>query len=701
MTSVITDAGGWAIDSPQPATAGLRFLTQGGPPLSHTSRRRSTVAAAAVLGLGAAGLVTATSADAANNARHTITPAAPWAAANASHSSAVPSSSTVHLKVWLGANNSARLDRLAAAVSNPRSASYGKYLSEAQYRAQFAPTGAQVASVEAWLKGAGLQVEDVGPDNHFVAVAGSATAVNAAFGAGLRQFTVDGATVLGPTKASSVPASVSANVLSVTGMDTLAHHVTPASSEPDVPGHTNNGHRVQLGAPAGFVNAGPCSSYYGEKVDTTDPAFQGQTLAYAPCGYTPSQFRDVYGVAASGKTGAGVTVAITDAFEAPTLEKDANTYATRRGDAPFATGQFSRTTGRGYDPQRVSDCGGNSWYGEQTLDVEAVHAMAQDANVDYYGAASCYDDDLMASLAQVVVANHASLVTNSWGEPNRVVVGGTTYPTIDNTLAAAYESIFTQGAAQGIGFYFSSGDSGDDDAAWGVKGTDYPASDPWVTAVGGTALGINQDGTRQFETGWGTQKYSLASGEWSLVGFLYGAGGGCAFNGTLQGVDFSFEDAPIYQTGVATGCTSRGVPDISMDADPNTGMLVGETQSFGAPTVWGQGVKYGEYRLGGTSLASPLTAGLNAVAQQGRSRIGFANPMLYSVYKASLFDVTDVAPVGDVRVDNANGLNAADGLLTSVRTFNQDSSLKTGTGWDQVSGLGSPTAAYIATVNAG
>ena len=57
------------------------------------------------------------------------------------------------------------------------------------------------------------------------------------------------------------------------------------------------------------------------------------------------------------------------------------------------------------------------------------------------------------------------------------------------------ESIFTQGAAQGIGFYFSSGDSGDDDAAWGVKGTDYPASDPFVTSVGGTALGINQDGT--------------------------------------------------------------------------------------------------------------------------------------------------------------------------------------------------------------
>jgi subtilase family serine protease len=140
-----------------------------------------------------------------------------------------------------------------------------------------------------------------------------------------------------------------------------------------------------------------------------------------------------------------------------------------------------------------------------------------------------------------------------------------------------------------------------------------------------------------------------------------------------------------------------------MDADPNTGMLVGETQSFGAPTVWGQGVKYGEYRIGGTSLASPLTAGLNAVAQQGRGRIGFANPMLYQLAASSFYDVRSLptTPLGDVRVDNANGLNAADGLLTSVRTFNQDSSLSTGQGWDQVSGLGSPTAAYIAAVNAG
>ena len=671
--------------------------------MSPSPRRRSTIAAVAILGLGAVGLATATNADAANNARRVLGPAAPWAAANAKSSAAVPSSRTVHLKVWLGANDPARLAALAKSVSDPRSSSYGHYLSEPQYRAQFAPTAAQLASVESWLEGAGLQVEGTGPDNHFVAVAGGAGAVDSAFGSGLRQFTVDGNTVLGPTTATSVPTSVSGNVIAVTGLDTLAHHVTPASTtEPDVPGQ-DKGHRVTLGAPAGFVNSGPCSSYYGERTDSTDPAFDGQTLAYAPCGYTPSQLRSVYGVTASGRTGAGVTVAITDAFEAPTLERDASTYATRHGDPAFAAGQFSRTTARGYDPQRVGDCGGNGWYGEQSLDVEAVHGMAPAADVAYYGAASCYDDDLMAALAQTVADNRASLVTNSWGEPNRVVDGGVTYPTIDGTLAAAYESIFQQGAVQGVGFYFSSGDSGDDAAAWGVKGTDYPTSDPWVTSVGGTSLGIDQDGKREFETGWGTEKFSLSSTGWVAKGFLYGAGGGCAFNGTLGQTTFTWEDTPGYQQGVATGCGSRGVPDVSALADPNTGMLVGETQSFGAQTVWGKGVKYGEYRIGGTSLASPLIAGLNAAAQQGRSRIGFANPMLYGLAASAnpFYDVKPEGPVGDVRKDYANGLNGDDGTLTSVRTFNRDSSLTTGRGWDQVSGLGSPTAAYLGAVNAG
>src|SRR5207342_3290442 len=146
---------------------------------------------------------------------------------------------------------------------------------------------------------------------------------------------------------------------------------------------------ADLGAPAGFVNATPCSTYYGQQMATTLPKWHGRTLPYAPCGYIPSQLRSAYGITGSGLTGSGQTVAITDAFDASTLLSDANTYATNHGDPAFSTGQFSNRSvpePQPGDPDygRVADCGGNGWYGEQTLDVEAVHGMATGAKVAYY-----------------------------------------------------------------------------------------------------------------------------------------------------------------------------------------------------------------------------------------------------------------------------------------------------------------------------
>jgi len=664
--------------------------------MSHSPRRRAALAATAAAGLAVASLASANTALAAGGSQRQVVSQAPAWTAHAGGSKALASSTAIHAKVWLAPRNQAALQQLAAAVSDPASSSYGHYLTADQYRAQYAPTSAQVADLEQWLKGAGLTVQGVGPDNNFLAVAGSPAEIDAAFGTTERGFTVNGSAVMAPTSAVTVPSSAAGQVLAVTGLDTLAHHASPDSTSGDAAHPDGAGQGVTLGPPPGFVNAGPCSASYGAHVDTTDPAFNGSKLPYAVCGYVPSQFRDAYGVSQSGLTGRGVTVAITDAFASQTIESDANTYAARHGDAAFTKGQFEQHNATGYDPQRVSDCGGNGWYGEETLDVEAVHGIAPDANVLYYGAASCYDDDLMAAMAQAVSDDQASMVTNSWGEPTYVVVDGVTYPTIDSSLVAAYDSIFTQATAKGIGFYYSSGDNGDDAATWGVKGTDFPASDPNVTAVGGTALAIGRDGTRQFETGWGTERYTLTSGSWTGETWLYGAGGGCSAYFTTQ---------PRYQKGAASGCKGRAVPDISMDADPTTGMLVGETQNFGgAQTVWGSGTAYGEYRIGGTSLASPLMAGLAAVAQSGAGhRLGFANPLIYSLaaqkHGSPYYDVTHEGDAGNIRVDYVNGLNGDNGTRTTVRTFDQDASLTTGNGWDDVSGVGSPTAAFISDVS--
>jgi subtilase family serine protease len=243
----------------------------------------------------------------------------------------------------------------------------------------------------------------------------------------------------------------------------------------------------------------------------------------------------------------------------------------------------------------VNACGGNGWFGEETLDVEAVHAMAPAANVVYYAARSCTDTDFLEALGRVVDENTASIVTNSWGDLDL----GTTSGTI-----AAYEQIFKQGALQGIGFMFSSGDDGDEQLSSGQIQTDYPASDPWVTAVGGTSTAIGSSGNLLWQTGWGTNKYTLSAdgASWvpaSIPPFLYGSGGGFS----------TLFDRPAYQSGVVNEPTpGRAVPDVSLDGDPTTGMLVGETQAFP------DGVRYGEYRIGGTSLSSPLFAGVQALA---------------------------------------------------------------------------------------
>jgi subtilase family serine protease len=120
-------------------------------------------------------------------------------------------------------------------------------------------------------------------------------------------------------------------------------------------------------------------------------------------------------------------------------------------------------------------------------------------------------------------------------------------------------------------------------------------------------------------------------------------------------------------------------------------MLIGQTQTFP------DGVHYGEYRIGGTSLASPLFAGMSALAiQHGGGRgLGLLNPGLY--HSAGLFSDVRKTPnqLGDVRSDYANGNDPSGGILYSVRTFGQDSSLAVKSGWDPVTGIGVPTTSYL------
>ncbi|MFE2422237.1 protease pro-enzyme activation domain-containing protein [Streptomyces hokutonensis] len=599
-----------------------------------------------------------------------------WATAKADKG-ATPDSSKVSARVYLAGRNASGLAAYAKAVSDPSSALYGKYLSATQVQQRFGATTAQVSAVKSWLKSAGLKI--TGTTQHYVTVSGDVAAVEKAFSTSLHNYSKGSKTYRAPSKTASAPDSLNGAVLTVTGLDNAPHKAT---HDDTLPGPT-----------AVFKNSGPFSSYYGSNTATTLPSAYGQKIPYAIKGYTGKQLRAAYG---AGKyTGKGVRVAITDAFASPTIAFDAGTYAKKHGDATWKTSQLKQVLPSDYRYTGADECDASGWYGEETLDVEAVHAVAPDANVTYVGAASCVDDDLLDALSKVVDNHLADIVSNSWGD-----IEANQTP----DLAAAYDQVFQLGAVEGIGFYFSSGDNGDEVANTttptqpGVKQVDTPANSAWVTAVGGTSLAVGKGDKYLWETGWGTEKALLSADGKSWTNFpgafTSGAGGG-----TSKTVN-----EPFYQKGVvpdalakansATG--NRVVPDISAIADPNTGFKVGQTQTQADGSE-----SYSEYRIGGTSLASPVIAAVQALAQQARGgkAIGFANPSIYAKYGTKVYhDVTDKPTGTDLavaRVDFANGFDATNGLLTSVRSLGKDSSLSAVKGYDDVTGVGTPANGYV------
>lgn len=650
------------------------------------SRRRSGLALAAALPLLAAvtaGAQARADTPAPRQGRAVITGTKPaWAVPSADQGPAA-GSAKVTARVYLAGRDRAGLETLATEVSDPKSASYGHYLTPQQLTERFGPTDEQRARVRQWLTSAGLQI--TAANEHYLTVQGDVDGAQRAFGTELHTFAKDGHTYHAPAAEVTVPTGVAADVLSVSGLSTAPSRVHPGAVAPKdtLPGP----------APA-FVNSGPFSTFYGSNPATGTPQAYGSVQPYVIQGYTGSQLRAAYGATASGLTGKGVTVAVVDAYDSPTLDADVARYAAAHGDAPYTDGQlrhydapeWTNTADPSVDP---NGCGAQGWYGEQTLDVEAVHGVAPEAGIAYVGAASCNDADLLDSLDKIVDKHLADIVSNSWGEPENAS---------DPALDRVYTDLFKRGACEGIGFYFSSGDDGDELANTKVKQTDMPASLPWVTAVGGTSLGLDSSDKYRFETGWGTERAPLSADGKSWTGFpgpfTSGAGGGTSARSAQ----------PSYQRGVvpdglatANGGHHRVVPDIGAVADPNTGFLVGQTQSFPDGTV-----KYGEYRIGGTSLACPVTAGIQALAQQAQgSALGFANPAIYSRYgTAAYHDVTD-HPFGpgtelaEVRVDFKNGVDAAAGTTTSIRSLGKDSSLSATTGYDDVTGVGSPTAEYL------
>ena len=269
-----------------------------------------------------------------------------------------------------------------------------------------------------------------------------------------------------------------------------------------------------------------------------------QPAALGP-GLTPAQIKKAYGFPGSLTAGAGTTIAIVDAMDAPTIEADLNTFSDGYGlpRCTSASGCFTKVNQRGSSaPLPATDSG---WAMEISLDVQWAHAIAPAAKILLVEADSASPLDLLHGVAYA--KTRASYVSLSWG----------TAETFDE---ANYDSYVTQ---PGVSFFVASGDNG--------AGAEWPSSSPNVVSVGGTSLAFNPDGTVASETGWS------------------GSGGGCS----------RYENATAAQRAVTSICgTRRATPDVSLFADASIGVSVYDSTGFGGSSGW--------IRVGGTSAATPM-----------------------------------------------------------------------------------------------
>jgi subtilase family serine protease len=464
---------------------------------------------------------------------------------------------------------------------------------------------------------------------------------------------------------------------------------------------------------------------------TPAPSPYGGTLPWLNCGYTPQQIRQAYGADKVKLKGTGVRVAIVDAYASPTIVFDANHYF-KNHDVPLLNNNnFTQIVPDGIFHVSASElCGPQSWFVEESLDVESVHSMAPGAQIFYVGARYC-DVRLDDALYDTIDNHVADVITNSWGE--------------NGEYSSLYEEQvqnagFLQAAATGISVLFSSGDDGDLSQVNGVVSGSWPSTSPYVTSVGGTTLALlDATGSKQ-ETGWGTYRAYLTnptvnsggtkitdSGVTPPYAFYAGAGGGPSLS----------QPQPFWQKGVVPSALAdttysitgepipfsephRVTPDIAMDADPYSGFRIGETFTVVTPggdpgcvvNAHTASLEYCEFAIGGTSLSSPLFAGVLARVNEqrfanGLGTIGFVNPRLYQLAVgqpgATNTPIIDVlapsSPVAllrgylqipnTVRLVTINSVpNAAcpNGVCEGV----DDVFLQTTPGYDDVTGIGTP-----------
>ncbi|MEI6701152.1 MAG: S53 family peptidase, partial [Actinomycetota bacterium] len=518
-----------------------------------------------------------------------------------------------HLEIGLLPRDPASFQRFLDGVTTPGSPTFRHYLAPGAYALRFGPTPASVAPLVAALRSHGLSVRPLDRARQSLSVTGTASAVESFFHTGLASFaTSSGPSDFAATGAPRVEARFRPLIAGVSGLTSFGRR-TPAAS-----------HQTPL------------------TVGTAPSCTAATNLESAGMGVSTTKLASGYGINSlysQGIQGEGVTVGV---YELSAFKpSDLTTYKNCFGISPTV--------------KVVNVDGGPTPYSaknsvdaiEPTLDIQEMLSLAPKANyIVYQGPnASAHapsgPNDLLAAIAD---ADVAQVVSMSWGicEQDNPDPGGVHW---ENT-------VFQQMAAQGQTFVAASGDSGTADCAKdGTTPTntgasvDDPASQPYVTGVGATRM---LSASPLSQTAWGS-----------------GTLGGRASGGGVSSV----WSRPAWQQmassdPVVTSSTRRLVPDVSLNGDPRTGVLIYQFDSGG----W--------FSVGGTSAASPLLAALIALADSNcQTSVGFLNPQLYALS----------ASTPSAFSDTTTGSNSVGTSTTYLAR----------PGYDLATGLGTPLASLL------
>lgn len=531
----------------------------------------------------------------------------------------------VSLAISLPLRNQAEMQQLLSDLYDPSSARYGQFLSSADFASKFGPTQTDYKAVIAFAQSHGLKITRVYPERTLVDVSGPASAVQAAFAVSLRQYqSPNGIVFHAPDAAPSVPAALAGKISAVTGLDT------------------------------GIKRYPQIQSVNGVGTSESVPLAPGTGLGGA---LIPTDIRTAYNLNGTGLDGTGQTLAV---FELDTYtSKDVLRYERnfRLPTVPLENVLIDTT-----DPNFPLYPGGGT--AEVILDVDLQIALAPKAAKVLVYIAPNTDQGVVDCYQQIATDNRAKSISSSWATFEDQVSG---------TSFFGENVAFTQMALQGQSIFTSSGDSGGVNRSTNELSAGDPSGQPYVCSVGGTTLSVQKSNVNEnylSETTWNDGPGSAGGGGQSIYWPIP----------QYQKKAALLTAAANPNAAYPISTTMRNVPDVSLNADPNTGYLIYVTDPNAGS---------GYFQYGGTSASAPLWAGFTALVNQsrakaGKSTIGLPNIALYSFgpgganaaqYSADFHDIADgsnnIPFVAVKGFDNATGLGTFNGanLISDLTKF--------------------------------